>query len=131
MKNVFFFAIATFLFVGVTTANASCGDPIFDASLPPVQIGTEMCGNGDPMKNVNSWGLSGYDTPQIKRGQTVTDEAGFKDTCPDWFNLGMGTCFNIFGTEHYRNGMKATAQQAKTQGVLSQFKGLTYWATAR
>ena len=96
MKKIIFIFAFVLLFVGVQNVSANCGDAIFDNSIPPVQTGTVLCGNGDPMNVYMSWGLMGYQTPQVKAGTEVIDEGGVKDTCPSWF---LNGCFDLTKTD--------------------------------
>ncbi len=59
------------------------------------------CANGpDPMSHMMSWGLTGFQTPRIASGATVTDTFGRSYTCPIWFPEHMG-CFDLTGTAWY------------------------------
>lgn len=109
-------------------ASANCGDAIFDSSPVPVQIGTVNCGNGDPMAVGMAWGLTGSQTPKIAAGASGVDEAGNSYTCPAWYNLGMGGCFDVPKTSYYGVQMRANARILQGIGALYQFPHLTYWA---
>ena len=63
--------------------------------------------NGDPMRVTQPWGLTGYATPIIGSGLSVTDEAGVSDICPKWYPRG---CFSLVNTEYYRNQMISLAK---------------------
>ena len=63
------------------------------------------CGNMDPMAIMQSWGLTGYQTPLVSVGVTVTDKYGFKGVCERWMSSFLG-CFNISDTEDYLSGIR-------------------------
>lgn len=79
--------------------------------------------NGDPMKIGMQWGLTGEQTPQVKAGVFVIDEAGNADQCPSWYGR-MG-CFDITRTQYYRDSMIETARQLKELGFVPT--AYTYW----
>lgn len=57
------------------------------------------CDNGpDPMSLSMSWGLTGYQTPVIPSGSSVTDRFGNTYLCPAWFPAG---CFDLTNTAWY------------------------------
>ena len=64
-------------------------------------------GNQDPMAVTQSWGLTGYETPRVAIGTTVTDRYGFSATCDAWIPKYLG-CFDISNTEEYLAGIRAT-----------------------
>lgn len=61
------------------------------------------------------WGLTGYETPHMLAGATVTDEHGVSYTCPSWFrntgNPSTDGCMDLTHTDYYRHQMNVLAQQ--------------------
>lgn len=97
------------------TNTGKCGANIYDQSTStPIVIGTVICGNGDPMKVGMPWGLTGYQTPQIASGTTVSDRHNVQSTCPAWYGI-MG-CFNLTATDYYENQMRELARQLVALG---------------
>lgn len=82
------------------------------------------CGNGDPSAVMNSWGLTGAQTPRVAPGAVIVDEGGVKDVCPTWYIAG---CSDITKTEYYRNNMKELARQLVKAGIANQFPQFVYW----
>lgn len=97
------------------------GHPAGTSSLGIDYIG---CGGGDPMNQGMPWGSTGYNTPQIKAGVTVTDEAGITDTCPTWYRAG---CFDLSKTDYYRTQMRTIARNLQSSGWISQFPKMMGW----
>lgn len=81
-------------------------------------------GNGDPNAVYQAWGLSGYQTPVIKSGVTVTDVGGLKVTCENFMSHG---CFNLVGTESYRNNMLSIARTLIATNQVSRFPSFYGW----
>lgn len=85
-------------------------------------------GNGDPMKVGMPWGLTGEQTPVVKSGSKITDEAGTVDTCPAFFTQG---CFNIVKTNYYHESRLNVAKDlVKNYGkatALRAFPSFAYW----
>lgn len=85
---------------------------------------TNPCEGSDPMAIVQAWGLTGHQTPMVRTGATVTDDAGMSDTCPTWYNV-MG-CFDLTHTNYYENQMRDIAQQTSKSG-LHYADNWSYW----
>lgn len=84
--------------------------------------------NGDPMKVGMPWGLTGEQTPVVKAGAKITDEAGTIDTCPAFFTQG---CFNIVKTNYYHESRLNVAKDlVKNYGkatAIRVFPSFAYW----
>lgn len=102
MKKILFALAFAIVFAG----SASTTFAATDCSVDP-------CGNGDPMAVGMPWGLTGHQTPVVKPGATITDEAGYVDTCPFWYPAG---CFDLTKTEYYRKAQIETARQLLALG---------------
>ena len=57
------------------------------------------CGSINPMAVMQSWGLTGFQTPWIKAGTTIFDKFNNKGLCELW--SGPSGCFNISATAYY------------------------------
>lgn len=101
------FAVGLFSFAGTASADV-CGqnyistmvtDPVTLVVTTVVTPGAYLgCGNMDPLKVVQAWGLDGYHTPRVTRGTWITDFRGAKDYCPLWY---QADCFDISNTSYY------------------------------
>ena len=81
--------------------------------------------NGDPQQVVQSWGLTGAQTPKVAPGTVVKDEAGNTSICEKWMSSG---CSDVSRTEWYRNQMIALGRQLKANGWIVAFPQFQYWA---
>lgn len=83
-----------------------------DCSVTPSDPTCHVGGGTDPNLVTQVWGLTGYDTPHFKAGETITDQHGYTDTCPSWYPKAIfGACQNISGTQYYISRMNSLAQQ--------------------
>jgi len=101
MKNLFgILAVVTLLAVAspVLADEATTTEAVYVAPI--------RHGNGDPKQVMNVWGLTGYQTPWVASGTTVTDTFNIKATCPFYFNV-MG-CSNLSTVKYYVNKMIAS-----------------------
>jgi hypothetical protein len=104
---------------------------VFAAAPAYAQVDCSVtpCGNGDPSAVVQAWGLNSYQTPSVAAGVVVTDEYGFKDTCPAFYGKFM--CADITRTDYYRNSMKAVARDLIAKGYSAlQFPAFKGWMDA-
>ena len=91
--------------------------------LATIDNGTcEYPANGDPLKVEQPWKLTGYQTPSVLKGAVVTDKTGIKDTC----NYSQG-CFDVTGTEWYKNQMKHIARELIRLNRVKYFPIFTGW----
>ena len=79
--------------------------PVAFASTNSLMV--EPTGNGDPMKIVQVWGLTGYNTPVVPVGTVLHLGYGLADeVCPAWYPKHMG-CFDLRSTEYWRIQLRA------------------------
>lgn len=116
-------AVAVFTGFQVAEANTTCDPSKVDLVTTLVQ-----CNGNDPMMVTMPWGLTGAQTPILKAGETVTDEAGVTDICPKWY---FTNCFDISRTDYYRNYMRNLAKQLLANGTLTHYERFQYqnWLT--
>jgi hypothetical protein len=70
-----------------------------------------VLGAADPNLMTQAWGLTGYQTPNVAQGATVTDAHGYSEVCPSWYpKQALGACQDITGTLYYQSRMNAGAQ---------------------
>jgi len=100
--------------------------PVFVGASHEVNINgkTISHGGGDPNKVVQSWGLTGYETPLISAGSVVYDRHGVPSECPEDYARG---CMDITGTDMYVNGMLELARQLVDRNVWQSFPRFAGW----
>lgn len=131
MKKYVFVGIAVFFgIIGLSaTAHADtlkCGVNVTaETETASSTTFIQNCGGGDPMKVVNAWGLTGYQTPHVDAGAMVTDEGGFSTVCPKFTNV-MG-CSDISRTDYYRNQIETAARGIISNGSIAEFPQFKYW----
>lgn len=108
MKHIY--KVAGSLVVGLSMlAVASAAFADVDCSVTPTAPSC-IYQNGDPSAVTNAWGLSGYQTPHIAAGTSITDGFGLVSYCPAFylnpFNPGQD-CMDISHTPYYIAGMEA------------------------
>lgn len=101
---------------GATLAQ-SCGD------IDPTTQEVIQCGNG-PVDLYHSWGLLGSETPKVLAGTTVRDQTGMTFDCPLWVNHG---CFDLTGTDWYRNQMIDLAREILSTGQQAYYPQFNGW----
>lgn len=125
MKSKLFaaFAVALFAFAPIVS---------FADVLPP------DTGGVDPNTVTQIWGLTGYQTPHVAVGVSITDEHGIVDVCPSWYPHSgpLGSCQDTSHTEYYHAKMNVTAKQiiafkgTKAAAIVA-FPTFTGWINAQ
>jgi hypothetical protein len=144
MKKLFTI-LAVVMFMGIWQVSfADCGNPTLNHPGSPAQtivtvdpitlitstttipavdaVNNSSCDGINPMLVYQPWGLTGFNTPQISAGTSVTDEGGVVLDCPKWETNG---CQDITKTDYYRNYMLATGSDIKAKGWY--FPQFAYW----
>ncbi len=72
---------------------------------------TAVLGAADPNLMTMSWGLTGYQTPNVAAGAVITDQHNYSEVCPMWYpKQALGACQVITSTQYYTDRMNDLAR---------------------